>query len=267
MIPKIIHYCWFGNSSMPTEQLRYIQGWKKMMPEYQFICWNENNIDMNLSPFLSQAYASGKFAFVADYIRLYVLYTVGGIYMDTDVQVKKKFDKFLKYSFFTSYEFHPKYKEYNKMLSMIDSNGIRITKDKMIKIPGVGLMSAIIAAEKGNSFIKDCLNMYNKMTYSEAREKNYTIPSTLAITAEKYGFRYIDEFQLLNGNLAIFPSNVFADYRTAAKDSVAIHKVAGSWSDNKTFISNIKSVLYRIKFVRAMYMNIRNIFEKNPLKY
>lgn len=267
MIPKIIHYCWFGKGKMPKGQIKYISEWKKLMPEYKFICWNEDNIDLNISPFLSQAYESGKFAFVADYTRLYALYTIGGIYMDTDVSVKRKFDDFLKYSLFTSYEFHPKYREYDKMLSMIDNYGNRITKDKNLKIPGVGLMSAIIAAEKGCSLIKDCLDMYENMTYKEAREKNYTIPSTLAITAEKYGFRYVNEFQLLDGNIAIFPSNVFADYRTATKDSVAIHNVAGSWSDNKTIINNLKCALYRNKIIRMTYMNVRNLFEKNPIKY
>ncbi len=267
MIPKIIHYCWFGKGEMPKEQIKYISEWKRLMPEYKFICWNEDNMNLKISPFLSQAYESGKFAFVADYTRLYALYTVGGIYMDTDVRVRRKFDEFLKYSFFTSYEFHPKYREYDKILSMIDSDGNRITKDKMIKIPGVGLMSAIIAAEKGNGFVKDCLNMYENMTYAEAREKNYTIPSTLAITAEKYGFKYINKFQLLDGNIAIFPTHIFADYRTATKNSVAIHNVAGSWNDNNTLSTNIKNHLYKIRMIRTLYMNIRNLFEKHPLKY
>lgn len=267
MIPKIIHYCWFGDSEMPAEQQEYINGWKKLMPDYDFKCWSEQNMNVKECRFIEEAYEKKVYAFVADFTRLYALYTFGGIYLDTDVIVHKRFDEFLKFSFFTSYEFHPSYNEYKRMLLMLDEKGNRIVEDKKIKIPGAGLLSAIIGAEKESKFISDCLGIYYGMTYSEAREKNYTIPSTLAIAAEKYGFRYIDEFQLLNGNIAIFPSKIFADYRNATKDSIAVHNVAGSWGDKKSFLENIIRILYRKRFIRTMYMNIRNIFEHNPLKY
>lgn len=252
---------------MPPKQVGYINKWRQLMPDYEFVCWSEKNMNMKAAPFIVQAYESGTYAFVADYTRLYALFTIGGIYLDTDVVVNERFDRFLSYSAFTSYEFHPGYSEYDRMLTFVDSDGYRIKKGDKTKIPGVGLMSAIIGAEKNSSFIKDCLDMYNNMTYAEAREKNYTIPSTLAITAEKYGFKYSNVFQLLEDNVAIFPSNVFADYRTADRHSVAIHNVAGSWGKKKNMVGVVKSRLYRIGFIRTLYMQMRNLFEKHPLKY
>lgn len=267
MIPKIIHYCWFGNQPMPEEQQKNITEWSVLMPDYRIMCWNENNMDLKITPFISQAYESGKFAFVADYTRLFALKTFGGIYMDTDVKVNRPFDDYLNYSVFTSYEFHPSYNEYKIMLSLLDDQGNRKDKGSVKKIPGAGLMSAIIAAKKDSRFINDCLKIYNNISYAELRERNYTIPSTLAITAEKYGFRYKNEFQLLDDNIAIFPTNVFADYRTADKSSIAVHLVADSWGKDKSTFENLKAYLYRKYWVRTIYMSIRNLFEKHPLKY
>lgn len=266
MIPKTLHYCWFGGKPLPANQQKYIDGWLRLMPDYKIRRWSESDIDINSVPLVKQAYESGTFAFVADYVRLYALLTEGGIYMDTDVKVKKTFDPYLDYSMFTSYEFHPGYKEYAKMLTMIDGNGRRIA-EKDVKIPGAGLMSAIIGAEKGSPFIKDCMSIYHSMGYAELRQRNYTIPSTLAITAEKYGFRYANEFQLLDGNMAVFPSNIFADYRTADKKSVAVHWPTGSWGKRKGVSGRIKSFLYRVRPIRRVYMTVRNIFEKRPLHY
>ena len=140
MIPKIIHYCWFGDKPMPKEQKNYIKGWKKLMPDYQFICWNEENIDVNRLPFIREAYSMRKMAFVADYTRLNVLYIMGGIYLDTDVKVIKRFDDYLHHGFFSSVEYHPK----KDIINCIDEYGNRITEKESI---GISIHSAIIASE------------------------------------------------------------------------------------------------------------------------
>lgn len=266
MIPKIIHYCWFGSKEMPDSQKANVKKWRQLLPDYQFKCWSEKNFDIDAVPFTKEAKEANKWAFVADYVRLYALYNEGGIYMDTDVILYKSFDEYLKYSFFTSYEFHPSYREHDRMLMMLDENGNRkssVAKD--LKVPGVGLMSAIFASEPGCPLILDCLSLYN-MSFAENRERNYTIPTTLAITAESYGFRYKNELQILDGNIAIFPSNVFADYRTASDDSVAVHECTGSWK-SRSLLKRIKVYFYKKSFFRKTYMIIRNIFEKNSLWY
>jgi mannosyltransferase OCH1-like enzyme len=95
-IPKKIHYCWFGNNQKPTLVLQYIENWKTVLPDYDIIEWNEKNFDINVCDYTKQAYRQKKFAFVSDYVRLHALYTQGGIYLDTDVEVCKDPSEFIK---------------------------------------------------------------------------------------------------------------------------------------------------------------------------
>lgn len=88
-IPKIIHYCWFGNNPKPVSMIRYIKNWKVLLPNYEIIEWNETNFDIGVCDYVKQAYENKKYAFVSDYARLYALYHHGGIYLDTDVEVLK----------------------------------------------------------------------------------------------------------------------------------------------------------------------------------
>lgn len=104
MIPKIIHYCWFGRGPMPELALKCIESWHKYMPDYEYKLWNEDNFDVNCNAYVKEAYEARKFAFVTDYVRLYALYTEGGIYMDTDVEVLKPYDDLLGLTAFTGYE-------------------------------------------------------------------------------------------------------------------------------------------------------------------
>lgn len=88
MIPKIVHYCWFGQSRMPIKLKRNIETWKKMNPDFTFIEWNERNFDIQLANnFVKEAYRNREWAFVSDYVRLYVIYKYGGFYFDTDVKL------------------------------------------------------------------------------------------------------------------------------------------------------------------------------------
>lgn len=87
MIPKIIHYCWFGHGPLPKSARKCIASWKRFFPDYIIKEWNEENFDVNIIPYTSEAYQKGKYAFVSDYARFYILYMYGGIYFDTDVEV------------------------------------------------------------------------------------------------------------------------------------------------------------------------------------
>lgn len=105
MIPKIIHCCWFGRNPKPELALHCINSWKKFCPDYEIVEWNEDNFDIQTAPlYVQQAYEEKKWAFVTDYVRLYVLYNQGGIYMDTDVEVLKPLDRFLKHKGFSGFE-------------------------------------------------------------------------------------------------------------------------------------------------------------------
>jgi len=104
LIPKIIHYCWFGKGKMPELALQCIESWKKYLPDYQLRLWNEDTYDITSHPYVLEAYQAKKYAFVTDYIRLYALYHFGGVYMDTDVEVIRNLDELLYLPGFSGFE-------------------------------------------------------------------------------------------------------------------------------------------------------------------
>lgn len=104
MIPKKIHYCWFGRNPLPELAVRCIESWKKYCPDYEIIEWNEDNYDINKISYVKEAYQARKWAFVTDYVRLDVVNQYGGIYLDTDVELLKSLDPLLKYKSFFGME-------------------------------------------------------------------------------------------------------------------------------------------------------------------
>lgn len=104
MIPKIIHYCWFGRGEMPQSLKEYIASWHKYMPDWEYKMWNEDNFDINYNDYSREAYQAGKYAFVSDVARLYALKQEGGLYLDTDVEVVRSFDDLLHHSAFAGFE-------------------------------------------------------------------------------------------------------------------------------------------------------------------
>ena len=104
MIPKVIHYCWFGHNPLPPLALKCIASWKKFLPDYEIREWNEENFDIDSTTYTREAYASGKYAFVSDYVRLWALYNEGGVYLDTDVQTLKPFDPLMEFDAFAGFE-------------------------------------------------------------------------------------------------------------------------------------------------------------------
>lgn len=129
MIPKKIHYCWFGGNPYPEDFLKYLESWKKYCPNYEIIEWNEKTFDINLNKYVKEAYECKKWAFVTDYVRLWAIYNYGGIYMDTDVEVLRPLDSFLECQAFSGFE-------------------------RENAVP-----TGIMAGEKGQSAIKDLLDI------------------------------------------------------------------------------------------------------------
>ena len=103
-IPKTIHYAWVGKTMIPEEQQRYIDGWKKLCPDYEVICWNESNYDVKKNSFMKRAYEERKWGFVSDYLRKDVIFKYGGIYLDTDVELRKPLDELLYQDGFCAFE-------------------------------------------------------------------------------------------------------------------------------------------------------------------
>lgn len=206
MIPKKIHYIWLGGNKKSKLIEKCIASWKKYCPDYEIIEWNENNFDIGSNKYLKEAYEAKKWAFASDYIRLYVLYTEGGIYMDTDVEVLKPLDRFLECKAFSGFE----------------------RKD--------AILTGIMACEKGNEIFKELLSYYtDKSFYNEDGSMNQTT-NVVTITnmfLEK-GLILNNEYQNIEG-FELFPNDYFCpkDYKTKelflTDNSYTIHHFDGSW--------------------------------------
>lgn len=255
MVPRIIHYCWLGGNEIPQPIAGIMKSWKRVMPDYEIKLWNESNFDINSIEFVCQAYNAGKWAFASDYIRLWALYNEGGIYLDTDVLIRKRFDDFLKHDFFSSVEYHQHVVDGRNSDQFIKSDGKR--KDDAVNVPGIGIQSAIIGSVKENEFIRDCMDYYKvrKFILDNDQFNNKIIaPDIFAIIAEKYGFIYRDVKQELAGNMVIYPSRVFAGSKyLSTDDSHAVHYCTGSWKDKPyiTLTERVKRKL--VQMVRKMF--------------
>lgn len=267
MIPKKIHYCWFGGKPLPEAMKRNIESWKKFCPGYEIIYWDEKNYDINNSiPFVKQAYACKKFAFVSDYVRLEALYREGGIYMDTDIELVKPLDDFLHHRFFTSTEYIADNVRILNVKDRLYPDGTKRNPEEIII--GIGIMSAFWGVEPRHPFMSDCLNFY--------KDKNFILPDgsyydkviltvVLALCAEKYGFKYKKGPQELSEGMCLYPDEYFtyAGFRT--ENSVALHAAYNSWrevsaihkfytkcSQNQTFVK-IKKNLATLSIFSRMF--------------
>ena len=233
IIPKRIHYCWLGGGKMPDEVLKCVDTWKEIMPEYELILWDESKFDINSVIFTKEACSVKKWAFAADYIRLYALYTEGGIYLDTDVIIKKNFDNFLCNSFFTSLEYHGEEAIIQKAFELLNENGtLKDPKDRIFS-RGIGILAAVLGGIKGHPFLKSCLDWYQDKHFilPDGTYYNKIIsPGIYADVMIEYGFRYKDELQKLRDDIVVYPSCVFAgNIWEAKKESYAIHCCHNSW--------------------------------------
>ncbi len=109
MIPKLIHYCWLSDNPIPKQLYRCMESWRRMLPDYEFVLWDRSRFDLDSVPWVREAYDAGMFAFAADYIRFYAVYTMGGIYLDMDVEVIRSFGVLLERPYFLGEEYtdHP----------------------------------------------------------------------------------------------------------------------------------------------------------------
>lgn len=165
MIPKVIHYCWLSDQPFPAKIQRCIDSWRKTHPDYEIKRWSTKNFDIDAVPYVREAFDARKWAFAADYIRMYALYTEGGIYLDSDVMLLKKFDCFLDNSFFSSMEYHPTQVERAGTMAHLDADGHR-TDDAFIE--GIQIQAAVMGAEAGCPFVKEVLDWYADKHFRKA---------------------------------------------------------------------------------------------------
>ncbi len=240
-IPKIIHFCWFGRGTKNELAEKCIASWKKMCPDYEIKEWNEDNFDLDCNKYVRQAYDCKKYAFVTDFVRLYALYTEGGIYMDTDVEVLKPLDEFLKHRAFSSFE---------------NNN----------KIP-TGLM----AAEKGSEWIFELMQEYTDLEFiDESGNMDLTtnVERITRLTIEKFGLVPNSSYQDL-GAVTLYPHDYFCpkDWETGeihlTENSYTIHHFSGSWHTEEEKKQIEKNRKIREKYIAKYGVEkTRKIFER-----
>ena len=223
MIPKIIHYCWLSSDPIPQKLRDCMGSWKKKLPDYEFMLWDLNRFDIHSSMWVNEAYEAKKYAFAADYIRLYAVYNYGGIYMDMDVEVVRSFDELLTSSYILGLE----------------------TKK--------GVEAGIFGAEKNNPFIGKCMDYYKIGNFVSENGKfdlrtlpnimyeilidNYEIANRTSIKIEEDAHKmqlfspdYLTAKSCLTGELMI------------TENTYTIHHFAGSWISKS---QKMKGKIYR----------------------
>ncbi len=230
MIPKKIHYCWLSDDPFPRKIRKCMDTWHKMLPDYEIKVWNTRNFDIGSVPFVKEAYEQRKWAFAADYIRMYALYHEGGIYLDSDVKILKRLDPLLDHKFMSSMEYHPTQIEKDGSMEMIDAAGHRIKEGF---VSGIQIQAAVMGAEPGNQFVADVLKWYENHNFINPDGTlltNVVSPMIYAQVAEPYGFIYKDQDQQLRDDVMIYRSEIFAGNKhEVTPASYAVHLCAHSW--------------------------------------
>lgn len=234
MIPKVIHYCWFGKKEKDFLTKCYIDSWKMNLSDYKFIEWNEENSPIGEVDFAKEAYASRNYAFVADYVRIYALYHHGGIYFDTDVLVLKTFDPYLSHKAFSCFE----------------------TKNNNL------IGTAVLGCEPQNELIGTFLNYYNSHHFNnDGNLDRLANTFILRMLLEPYGLICNNKKQILSNGFVIYPRTYFSakinisNALDITECTVCIHNFAESWISPKRKLK--KRVLNFLS-----YLKIRKIMKK-----
>lgn len=234
MIPKIIHYIWFGKKAMPDKIEKCINSWKKYLPEYKLMLWNEENFPIDEAcQFVKEAYKSGQYAFVSDYVRFYVLHKYGGIYLDTDVEfIKPLDDKILD----------------NTAVLVLDNAGY--------------ISGSTIMAEAKNEFISDCIAHYHTMPFikNDGTYNNEVINTHMQNRLKPFGYRISNCNQAVsykNNMICIYADEYFHvrslldGHLNLTQNSYCIHWHTILWASTKTKLINFFRINILVKILGA----------------
>lgn len=245
LIPKQIHYCWLSGGPLNQIARDCMETWKRVLPDYELVLWDQSSFDVSSVPFVKEAVDAGKWAFAADYIRLFSVHQQGGIYLDTDVRVLKSFDPYLTHQMFIPIEYHPNLADTEDARAKLDQEGRLL--DTANYANGIGLQAAIFGATAGHPFLRECMAYYESRNLRRPDGTYYmdpVAPAVYAKQAERHGFVYRDKPQELDCGVTIVESSEFASRPDIAKgDETAIHWCAGSWRDRPSFRSRVTNRL------------------------
>ena len=235
MIPKIIHYCWFGRSELPPLARKCIASWKKFLPDYEIKEWNEDNYDIAKNAYMAAAYKEKKFGFVPDYIRSDLIYQFGGFYFDTDVEVIKPLDTLLQYKGILGFES----KDY--------VNG--------------GL---IVAGEKGLEIFKEMRDIYDSVSFYN-KDGSLNLLASPAYNTEvlvRHGLKKDGTMQEVAG-ITIFPTDYFCPKPSQfgkvkiTENTLTIHHYAASWIGPKQRFANFMIRIFGKKMILKLWNLIK----------
>lgn len=231
-IPKIIHYCWFGEKPLPEQYKRYIETWRKNFLDYKIMKWDEKNFPVDKFGYAREAMLAGKMAFVSDVARIYALYEYGGIYFDTDVEVLKDFSYLLKGQ---------------EAVLGTEDEGKTIGTGFMAFSPKHDICSKMLEYYKRNSFIEQSDTMSNTQILAK-------------LIRESYGITPLEEVQKFE-DIVIYPSTYFTAYNGVkgmtelTNETCCIHHFGASWLSPKRKLKNrIKSIINRMKGMAETYI-------------
>lgn len=222
MIPKTIHYCWFGETPLPEQYRKYMESWQRYCPDYKIIEWNESNFDTTRNRYCQEAYSAQKWAFVSDYARLKIIYECGGVYLDTDVELVKDITPLV-----------------------VDGIGFIGFQNPIEATTGLGF-----AAAPHNEVVKAMLDIYENRTFVLSDGTYNLIPCPAANTTGliscglKIDYPWCNRIQTLQG-IAVYPEEYFnpLNYDTqklnVTSNTYMIHHYSATWINNNRKIRKI----------------------------
>ena len=230
-IPKVIHYCWFGKSEMSPLAEKCIKSWKKYCPDYQIICWNEENFDITQNQYMREAYEAKKWAFVSDYARLKVIYDNGGIYLDTDVELIKPID------------------------DLLEKNGFMGFDEKGIVATGLGF-----GAKKGNKIVEEFLKDYDNIPFvlpngeydlTPCPNRNTDTLKRLGMDVSVNNQTFLDTVFLPSEYLC--PMDYYTGKKTITKNTYSIHHYSATWTSDVTKRTTRIKRIIGVKLYNKLY--------------
>jgi hypothetical protein len=243
LIPKTLHYCWFGRNPLPPLMKRCVESWKKFCPDFDIVEWNEDNFDVNQNRYVREAYGAKKWAFVSDFARMDVIYRCGGVYMDTDVEAVKPLDRFLNDPAFCGME-----------------------------EAGAPVLSTTFGAAAGNELVRVFRGIYEAIPFMKANGEYDCTPCTRyhSVAFQKLGI--VKENKIQNaGGFTVYPTDVFSPlssnlvYEGFTDNSHAVHHFTGSWHTNKENEEKIRDVIEYRRMMEGLHNG--ELYKTRLLRY